>query len=381
VTHAPSPPQPAPPPKGQTRAACGSLTQPWSTQRQYTGRKVAIVGLLLLGGVACGPGEAELVEPAALEAINPAADQQPATTPEPTTEPKPEPEPHSDVSAALSAELENICEHALNAHDPAAARLRLRDATAQLAPDTDFTAAEITAAANRLCADDIVALGRQAQPETEPRTEADSETEAAPADDLWLVTNVVDGDTIDVRNASGTQERVRVIGIDTPEHGECGFGPATSVLQQLILGQQVRLTPGARDDRDRYDRILRYIDIGDLDAGLYLIEQGLAIARYDSRDGYGHHPRQDAYVAADNRTEHTCGVTFESATSASISPGPPSSSSRPTLDTSTSNGVVKMSNSGICHAPDTRYYDRTTNFAPYDSIDDCLAAGGRLPQQ
>ena len=38
------------------------------------------------------------------------------------------------------------------------------------------------------------------------------------------------------------------------------------------------------------------------DAGLTLIRQGLAIARYDSRDGYGYHPREPAYIAADSAT-------------------------------------------------------------------------------
>ena len=35
------------------------------------------------------------------------------------------------------------------------------------------------------------------------------------------VTRVVDGDTIDVRLTSGKRERVRLIGIDTPESGAC----------------------------------------------------------------------------------------------------------------------------------------------------------------
>jgi len=39
-----------------------------------------------------------------------------------------------------------------------------------------------------------------------------------------------------------------------------------------------------------------------------------------------------------------------------------------------------MSNSKICHAPGTQYYDRTKNFTPYNTVDDCLAAGGRLPK-
>jgi len=42
--------------------------------------------------------------------------------------------------------------------------------------------------------------------------------------------------------------------------------------------------------------------------------------------------------------------------------------------------VVKMSNSGICHQPQSSWYDRTKNFQPFDSIEACLAAGGRLPK-
>jgi len=42
--------------------------------------------------------------------------------------------------------------------------------------------------------------------------------------------------------------------------------------------------------------------------------------------------------------------------------------------------VVKMPNSGICHPPQSSWYDRTTNFEPFNSIDACLAAGGRLPK-
>jgi len=43
--------------------------------------------------------------------------------------------------------------------------------------------------------------------------------------------------------------------------------------------------------------------------------------------------------------------------------------------------VVKKSNSGICHAPGTTYYSRTTNYTTYNSIDECLASGGRLPKR
>jgi len=42
---------------------------------------------------------------------------------------------------------------------------------------------------------------------------------------------------------------------------------------------------------------------------------------------------------------------------------------------------VKMSNSGICHAPNTTYYEQTKNFTLYKTLDDCLKAGGRMPKK
>ena len=42
---------------------------------------------------------------------------------------------------------------------------------------------------------------------------------------------------------------------------------------------------------------------------------------------------------------------------------------------------VKKSGSGICHCPGGQFYDRTTNFTPYESVDACLASGGRHPQR
>ena len=71
---------------------------------------------------------------------------------------------------------------------------------------------------------------------------------------------------------------------------------------RLVLGKSVRL--GRSDeDRDRYGRLLRYVDVGAQDAGLRLIKNGLAIAGYDSRDGYGYHPREPLYVAEDKHVK------------------------------------------------------------------------------
>lgn len=42
---------------------------------------------------------------------------------------------------------------------------------------------------------------------------------------------------------------------------------------------------------------------------------------------------------------------------------------------------VKMSKSGICHAPNTTYYSQTKNYIPYPTLQDCLNAGGRMPKK
>ena len=78
------------------------------------------------------------------------------------------------------------------------------------------------------------------------------------------VTHVVDGDTVDVRLGSGRAQRVRLLGIDTPEvyNGvECG-GPAASAAMRRMLpvGTRVRLVSDTTQaSSDRYGRALRYI--------------------------------------------------------------------------------------------------------------------------
>lgn len=42
--------------------------------------------------------------------------------------------------------------------------------------------------------------------------------------------------------------------------------------------------------------------------------------------------------------------------------------------------LVKKSNSGICHDESSRSFQQTKHYTPYQSIDECLAAGGRLPK-
>jgi len=92
---------------------------------------------------------------------------------------------------------------------------------------------------------------------------------AATATDLVRCVEVVDGDTLKVELA-GTIERVRLIGVDTPEtvHPQKPveyFGKeASEYTRRLAEGQLVRLERDPSNaDRDRYGRLLRYVYLED----------------------------------------------------------------------------------------------------------------------
>jgi micrococcal nuclease len=77
------------------------------------------------------------------------------------------------------------------------------------------------------------------------------------------VERVVDGDTVIVRLA-GRDERVRYIGMDTPESVkpgtpvQCYAEAAARENRRLVDGRRVRLVPDA-ESHDRYGRLLAYV--------------------------------------------------------------------------------------------------------------------------
>jgi micrococcal nuclease len=115
-----------------------------------------------------------------------------------------------------------------------------------------------------------------AAPTAGPTTTSVVETNA-------VIGHVVDGDTVDVR-IRGRTERVRLIGINTPETKdprrpvEC-YGPEASALTTLLLPPDtaVRLERDA-EARDDYGRLLAYVRRSDgLFVNLELARQGAAV--------------------------------------------------------------------------------------------------------
>lgn len=102
---------------------------------------------------------------------------------------------------------------------------------------------------------------------------------------LYNVLSYADGDTLTV-DMNGTEERIRFIGIDTPETkkhdapAQCYADEAAAFMKKTVESKPVRLEADTvGDNRDRYDRLLRYVYTKD---GTLLnktiIEQGYGFA-------------------------------------------------------------------------------------------------------
>lgn len=95
--------------------------------------------------------------------------------------------------------------------------------------------------------------------------------------DLVKVTRVVDGDTIEIEGG----EKVRYIGIDTPETMDprkpvqCFGVESSKKNKELVEGKTVRLEKDITD-RDKYNRLLRYVWLDNTLINLALVEGGFA---------------------------------------------------------------------------------------------------------
>jgi micrococcal nuclease len=90
-------------------------------------------------------------------------------------------------------------------------------------------------------------------------------------EDRFRVVKVLDGDTVELTGG----DKVRLLALDTPEHGEPYFEQARQMLQKLSQGKSVRLEYGSAR-RDKYGRMLGYLYVDDtLLANRMLIDSGL----------------------------------------------------------------------------------------------------------
>ncbi len=96
-----------------------------------------------------------------------------------------------------------------------------------------------------------------------------------------VVTNVIDGDTVVISGG----ERVRLLGIDAPEKNEFFYKESKQRLEQLVEKQEVMLEKEG-EDKDRYDRLLRYISLNNTNINMQMVEEGYAICYFYDESRY-----------------------------------------------------------------------------------------------
>ncbi len=101
-------------------------------------------------------------------------------------------------------------------------------------------------------------------------------------DSTYVVTKVIDGDTITVAMDNGAKT-IRLIGIDTPESVDprkpvqCFALEASRKAKELMEGKRVTLeSDPTQGDADKYNRLLRYVSVEGISINKQLLEEGYA---------------------------------------------------------------------------------------------------------
>lgn len=100
---------------------------------------------------------------------------------------------------------------------------------------------------------------------------------------VGVVRRVVDGDTLDISEGD-TVHRVRICGMDAPEAGQDFGDRATTALARVATGRSVQVV-GV--ERDKYGRLVAYVNLNGESIGVAMVSAGLAWA-----DRYGQTPRE-----------------------------------------------------------------------------------------
>lgn len=99
------------------------------------------------------------------------------------------------------------------------------------------------------------------------------EGEAPAFDFSGRVVRVADGDTVSVLDARGEQHKVRLFGIDSPEHDQPHGARAGKALADLVKGKRVGVVVVEKDD---YGRTVGTIYLGDANINAAQIDAGNA---------------------------------------------------------------------------------------------------------
>ena len=95
-------------------------------------------------------------------------------------------------------------------------------------------------------------------------------------EETGVCTQVVDGDTIYLSNG----EKIRFVGVNTPERGVEGYIASKNFVQKLCLGKKVGIDVDDSKHSDRYGRTLGVVIVDGKNVNEMLLKEGLAEIMY-----------------------------------------------------------------------------------------------------
>lgn len=181
---------------------------------------------------------------------------------------------------------------------------------------------------------------------------------------LYDVLYIIDGDTIKA-NYEGRPTSVRLIGVNTPEtvdprkNVECFGHEASNFLKSLLTNKKVNLVvDSTQANRDKYNRLLRYIYLDNEDINQKIIASG-----------YGHeftynvpYQKQSLYKQAQAEASNAGrGLWAANACAKPSSPQPATTSYSSTTTTPQCDikGNINSKGEKIYHVPGQKYYNKT----------------------
>lgn len=95
-------------------------------------------------------------------------------------------------------------------------------------------------------------------------------------EEAGVCTKVVDGDTIYLDNG----EKIRFVGVNTPERGVEGYITSKNFVQKLCLGKEVGIDVDDSKHSDKYGRTLGVVIVDGKNVNEMLLKEGLAEIMY-----------------------------------------------------------------------------------------------------
>lgn len=131
-----------------------------------------------------------------------------------------------------------------------------------------------------------------------------------------VCTKVVDGDTIYLDNG----DKIRFVGVNTPERGVEGYIASKNFVQKLCLNKKVGIDVDDAKHSDRYGRTLGVVIVGGKNVNEMLLKEGLAEIMYMPPSEFYPYNWADSSTHIPN-SEHSYSNTYSKDSSSSSSSG------------------------------------------------------------